>query len=107
MKKLICSLLTLTVLGVVSLPVQADEGDGVLVQDARQSVYQTGDDNYAGQTSIQQNREYRQGRRSGNTGDVMTSDQLVDQYGIGNRSQQRIRQENTRSNSCRRQCNDN
>jgi hypothetical protein len=111
MKKLILGLLTLSAINILPLPVQA--GDGVVVQDARQTTYQTGDYNYTGQTSLQHNRVYRRGVSDGHTGDVMTSDQLSDQYGTGNRADQRIRQENIRNQvmprslSCNNGCNDN
>ncbi|OKH18995.1 hypothetical protein NIES593_21570 [Hydrococcus rivularis NIES-593] len=95
MKKLIFSLLTLTALGMVSLPAHAD-GDSAVIQDSRQTTTQTGVGNYSGQTTIQKNRVERSGYRNGSTGDVQTSDQLSDQYGVGNSSQQRVRQENVR-----------
>ena len=92
MKNLILSLLTLTALGVVSLPANADEA---VIQDARQTTYQTGENNYSGQSAIQRNQNSRRGDRDGSTGQVQTSDQLSDQYGVGNTSQQRVRQDNT------------
>lgn len=97
MKKLLLSLLTLTALGTVSFPIHAQEGDSAVVQDARQTAYQTGEYNYSGQSTVQRNSDYRTQGRTGNTGDVMTSDQLSDQYGVGNSIQQRVRQENTRT----------
>ncbi|MGH2412313.1 MAG: hypothetical protein ACRDEA_01165 [Microcystaceae cyanobacterium] len=107
MKKVILSLLTLTALGTISFPIQTNAGDSAVVQDATQTNYQTGDYNYSGQTSIQRNRAYHQGSSNGSTGDVMTSDQLSDQYGTHNRVEQRIRQDNTRShhnNRCNADC---
>jgi hypothetical protein len=101
MKKLILGLLTLTALGVVSLPASADDAT---VQDSRQTVYQNGVDNSAGQSSVQKNRASQEGRRDGNTGQVQTSDQLTDQYGIGNTSDQRVRQENVRKDRGHRSC---
>lgn len=101
MKKIVLGLLTLTALGAISFPVQADEGDSAVVQDARQTTYQTGDHNYSGQSSVQKNRVHQNGRSNSSTGDVMTSDQLVDQYGTRNRVQQRIQQENNRSRNSR------
>lgn len=93
MKKLILGLLTLSAIGAATLPVYADEAT---IQDAQQTVYQTGNDNYAGQSAVQQNRSSQRGYRDGDTGNVQTSDQLTDQYGSGNMSEQRIRQENAR-----------
>jgi hypothetical protein len=103
MKKVIFSVLTLTALGMVSLPASADEA---VIQDTQQSVYQTGADNYAGQSSIQKTRSNQRGYNDGNTGQVQTSDQLSDQYGVGNTSEQRVRQESDRQNrgSQRRSC---
>lgn len=112
MKKAIFSLLTLTALSAISFPVHA-EGDTAVVQDARQSVYQTGEYNSSNQSSSQRNRIYQNGARRGNTGEVMTVEQLSDQYGRGNRTEQRIEQENNRtynaprSRSCDRRCYDN
>jgi hypothetical protein len=107
MKKLILGLLTLTALGIASFPVHANEGDSAVVQDTRQTVYQTGNDNYGSQSTMQRNRIYQSGSREGSTGDVQTSDQLIDQYGSGNMVEQRVRQENVRKYKVRhgRSCN--
>lgn len=105
MKKLIFGVLTLSALGIVSLPAYAG-GDSATVQDSSQTTYQTGNDNYSGQSSIQKTRNEQRGRSGGNVGEVQTSDQLSDQYGEGNVSEQRVRQESTRKNrnSNRRSC---
>lgn len=107
MKKLILGLLTLTALGLTSFPAHADDNDSAVIQDSRQTVYQTGQDNYAGQSTVQKNRASQRGYRDGNTGDVQTSDQLTDQYGIGNTVEQKVRQENVRQQRGpnRRACN--
>jgi hypothetical protein len=105
MKKLIFGVLTLSALGIVSLPAYAG-GDSATIQDSRQTTYQTGSDNYSGQSSIQKTRTNQRGYSDGNTGEVQNSDQLSDQYGHGNTAEQRVRQESTRKNrgSERRSC---
>lgn len=100
MNKLALGLLTLATVGAFSLPARAD--DGVVIQDARQEVYQTGDYNDARQNAVQRSTEVRRGDRRGSTGDVQTSDQLSDQFGVGNRSDQRVRQESGRAVDGRR-----
>ncbi|PSB04764.1 hypothetical protein [Merismopedia glauca] len=89
------SLLTVSTLGIGTLPTRADEAT---VQQCSQDIVITGNDNYAQQGCTQVNVQNREGRsRRSNTGRVLTGTQRVDILGDYNETHQNINQRNTES----------
>ncbi len=90
MKKLMFALLTVSAVGFVSLPVMADEGDSVNLQDSTQVTTQQGNHNRSTQGSEQRINETRNG--TGNTGNAQGTFQDNFQEGNRNTSSQRNEQ---------------
>ena len=86
-KRVILGLLTISALGIVSLPARAD--DGVIQQSIQESV-NTGDGNTSIQNSYQESRINRRSRRGSrnyeeiDTGVVQKNEQVCDQLGVEN-----------------------
>ena len=98
MKKLMLGLLTITTVGVASLPGYAQTtvtSDDAAITNSKQEIIITGDRNNANQSSIQENRQVR-GSRKGNTGTVQNSEQVADIFGDDNTTNQRSVQRNGR-----------
>jgi hypothetical protein len=89
------SLLTVSTLGIGTLPTRADEAT---VQQCSQDIVITGNGNYAQQGCQQTSVRSREGRnRRESTGRVLTGSQRVDILGDYNETHQNIRQSNTES----------
>ena len=86
-KRFILGLLAISALGVVGLPVRADDA---VIQDSIQRSVNTGDWNTSIQNSYQESRINRRSWRGNrnyddiDTGVVQRNDQYCDQLGIGN-----------------------
>lgn len=106
-KQIILALLTVSTIGVVANPAQADNA---LIQESIQESVVTGQDNISVQNSNQSNRQrteyrdrysrYNSGRGSeagGSTGIVQRSDQFCDQVGEFNSCIQDAQQSNSSS----------
>lgn len=83
-KRIMIGLVTVATLGVISLPLRADDA---VIQESVQEAINTGEDNTSVQNSYQDSRIERKSRNRYNdndTGVVQRSDQYCDQYGANN-----------------------
>ena len=100
MKNVVLGLLSLTTLGLLTVPTFAGEpeapevsGDEVIMQDSQQSVYQDGSRNRATQESSQMhNQTNKKKPTTGSRGSVQTNYQDGAQFGEHNTFQQRNEQ---------------
>lgn len=83
-KRIIIGLVTVATLGVISLPVRADDA---VIQESVQEAINTGEGNTSVQNSYQDSRIERKSRNrydDNDTGVVQRNDQYCDQYGENN-----------------------
>ena len=97
MKNVVIGLLSLTTLGLLTVPSFAGEpevsSDEVMMQDSQQSVYQEGTGNNAVQQSSQRyNQTHKKKPATGSRGSVQTNSQDGAQFGHDNSFRQRNEQ---------------